>query len=157
MRYTFPFLFSIIVLAACSKAAEDTPKEEAPTLASSETIAANIPVSLDGQITLTAEPLLSEDAACVMPLRVSNGTKAEISVSMFGFSVTGPGDDDTGNMFPQVVPSGEYQTARIIQIGQSCSAFDTITLKDVLCKTDGQDCEVIFEDSPEITFKTASK
>ncbi|WP_409432798.1 hypothetical protein ACJ3XI_11410 [Litorimonas sp. RW-G-Af-16] len=109
-----------------------------------------------GEITITTEALSSEDAACIIPIQIRNGTDAMASVSMFGFDVTGDGDADTGNMFPQDVPAGEYRTARIIQIGQSCAAFDTITPKDVLCKTGGETCEVSFEDSSEITFATSA-
>jgi hypothetical protein len=143
-----------LLLAACQASEKDVVNEVDPELAPASK-PANISVPLDGKITVTAEDLASEERACIIPLRVSNGTDTEISVSMFGFKVTGSGTDDSGNMFPQVVPAGEYRTARIIQMGQSCAAFDTITTQDVLCKTGEADCDVIFEDSAEIIFKSA--
>jgi len=109
-------------------------------------------VSLDGRIRVSPENLVSESDACILPLRVTNGTEAEVSVSMFSFQVTGSGTDDTGNMFAQPTPSGEARTARVILIGQTCSAFDTVTISEVLCVSGDAPCPVSveFEDSSEM-------
>lgn len=117
-------------------------------------IPAAIKVPLDGKITLSPEPLVSENAACILPLRVSNGADVTVSVSMFSFKVTGSGNADTGNMFAQPVPSGEARTARVILIGQSCSAFDTLTAAEVLCVSGDVKCPapIEFESSGELTL-----
>ena len=71
---------------------------------------------------------------------------------MFGFKVTGSGTPDTANMFAQETPSGEARTARVILIGQTCSAFDTVTISEVLCVSGDVKCPTFvgFEDSSEI-------
>lgn len=154
MMKILPYIaFTMLILAACQGENKEDADNVQPTTDTQSSV--NVSVPPDGKITLSVEALLPEDAACVIPFRISNGTEADVSVSMFGFSVTGKGKADSGNMFPQDIPAGEYTRARIIQIGQSCDAFDTITVKDVLCKIKGDpdiSCEVTFEDSDEISF-----
>lgn len=113
---------------------------------------AAIKVPLDGMITVSPEPLISERSACIMPLRVSNGTESEVAVSMFNFKVTGPGKADTANMFAQPTPSGQARIARIILIGQSCEAFDTVTISEYLCVSGDEPCpaNIGFENSDEV-------
>lgn len=157
-----------IVLMGCqNKAAKDineddvnaedstaqTPAAELPVVTLEPALKpAPIKVPLDGTITISPEPLISERSACILPLRVSNGTEDEVSVSMFDFKVTGLGKPDAGNMFAQPTPSGQARTARIILIGQSCEAFDTVTISEVLCVSGDTICPVIvdFEDSAEL-------
>ncbi len=157
MKHVFALLLAMSVTAcqAQEKPQTDIKTEPEDSAVPTPQNPVNISVPQDGRISLTAETLLPEDSACVLPLRISNGTDKAVSVSMFGFAVTGPGDADTGNMFPQDIPSGQYRTARIIQIGQSCDAFDTITIKDIMCRENNDpetSCDVTFEDSDEIRF-----
>ena len=53
---------------------------------------------MDGRITLSIEPLISEEAACILPIKIANGTAAPASVSMFGFKVSGPKVDDSKDL-----------------------------------------------------------
>lgn len=151
-----------LLLTACQNKASDefgAEDEGGPVAADAPEVDPNaipipkpIKVPLDDRITISPEPLLSENAACVVPLRVSNGTGSPIFVSMFNFKLSGSGKDDTGNMFAQSTPSGEARTARVILIGQSCNAFDTVTIGEVLCVSGDDECPVSveFEDSAEI-------
>ncbi len=154
---------AILLLSACQNKAIDETQIGADKPQNTATIIDESPIGVqtppplkvprDGRITLSPETLVSEDAACILPLRVSNGTDASVSVSMFGFTVTGPGEDDTGNnMFAQLTPPGEARTARVILIGQACSAFDTVTINEVLCVSNDTSCPVAvsFEDSDEL-------
>ncbi len=161
MKMFYGLCFSLLLFtAACQNSAVDETESDEinPPAVTAQTdpnvVVKNTPVKvpLNGRITVSPEPLISEDAACIVPLRVSNGTDAQISVSMFNFKITGSGQDDTGNMFAQPTPSGESRTARVILIGQSCSAFDTVTISEVLCVSQDNPCpvDVGFEDSSEI-------
>jgi len=149
---------AILLMACQNKAVDETdaqnksPAVQVVELPDTPASPAPIKVPLDGTITISPEELISERAACILPLRVSNGTDKDVSVSMFDFKVTGPGDDDAGNMFAQPTPPGQVRTARIILIGQSCDAFDTVTISEALCVSGDEPCPaaVEFEDSSEI-------
>jgi len=162
MKHIYLLCCAAAFLTACQNKAVDAPRAnegDAPTIAAAPKVDPNavpipapLKVPLDGKITVSPEALVSERAACILPLRVSNGTEGEVSVSMFSFKITGSGNDDTGNMFAQPTPSGEARTARVILLGQTCSAFDTVTISEVLCVSGDDKCPVSveFEDSPEI-------
>ena len=160
MKLVYVLCSAAMLLTACQNKSEDAVKNESlPLPAAAPKVDPNftakpapIKVPLDGTITVSPEALVSERAACILPLRVSNGTDGPVSVSMFGFEVTGSGTPDTANMFAQETPSGEARTARVILIGQTCSAFDTVTISEVLCVSGDVKCPISvgFEDSSEI-------
>ena len=111
-------------------------------------------VTMDGRITLYIEPLISEEAACILPIKIANGTEKPASVSMFGFKVSGPKVDDSANMFAQPTPSGEIRLARVILLGHSCADYDTITVSEYLCAANDDDCAdmVDFIGSPDLNI-----
>ncbi|MEP1229250.1 MAG: hypothetical protein ABJG88_01100 [Litorimonas sp.] len=156
MKIVYISCCAALMLSACQNKIDDkdinlsdqTPKIDPNAVAKP----APIKVPLNGLITVSPEVLVSEDAACILPLRVSNGTDKTISVSMFDFKVTGSGQPDAGNMFARPTPSGEARTARVILIGQPCNAFNTVTIPEVLCVSEDSECsvDVGFEDSSEI-------
>jgi len=114
-------------------------------------------IALDGTVTLVVGDLASEPRACIVPIRVENGTEGDVNVTMIGFSVTGPGEDSTGNMFAPVATSGTASEARVILEGQSCDAYDMIRVPEVLCKADGEDCsdKIEFEGSDALNISQA--
>jgi len=161
MKVFYTSICAAVLLVACQNNISEDDAIEVVNLEDESTVDPNavpipapVKVPLDGDITVSVEPLVSEEAACIVPLRVSNGTENEVSVSMFGFKITGSGNDDTGNMFAQPTPSGEARTARVILLGQNCSAFDTVTINEVLCVSGGNQCadNVTFENSAELTL-----
>ena len=97
-------------------------------------------ISKDGQVRLVLQTPVSEPRACILPIRVENGLEASVSVTMIGFSVTGPGDDTRGNMFAPIAGSGAVSEARVILEGQSCDAYDQVTASEVVCRSNDTDC-----------------
>jgi len=60
---------------------------------------------------------------------------------MIAFNLTGPGDDAKGNMFAPAAQPGEVSEARVIVEGQSCDAFDTISIPEIRCTSGDETCE----------------
>ena len=94
-----------------------------------------------GVVTLRLKNPVSEPRACILPIQIENGLEAPTNVTMIAFSLSGPGDNANGNMFAPIAEPGDVSEARVIVEGQSCDAFDTITIPEILCKSGESTCE----------------
>ena len=83
---------------------------------------------------------VSEPRACIIPIRVENGLEEDTNITLIGFSLSGPGEDAKGNMFAPVASAGGFSEARVIVEGQSCDAYDTLSIPDILCKSGDEAC-----------------
>ena len=83
---------------------------------------------------------VSEPRACIIPIRVENGLEEDTNITLIGFSLSGPGEDAKGNMFAPVASAGGFSEARVIVEGQSCDAYDTLSIPDILCKSGEEAC-----------------
>jgi hypothetical protein len=144
------------LLAACQPANTDETKVTADTELNTAATVDVIAVK-EGIVQLRLLDPVAEPRACIVPIRVENGLDADVNVTMIGFTVTGPGDDTKGNMFAPAAAAGESSEARVILEGQSCDAFDTLTIPEVLCKADGENCaaKVDLIDGDELRFSQA--
>jgi len=126
------FILLGFVLTACQPAQETgEPQIEAP-LAS---------VIQEDVVALRLSDPVSEPRACIIPIRVENGLDNPTSVTMIAFDLTGPGEDAKGNMFAPAAQPGEVSEARVIVEGQSCDAFDTISIPEIRCTSGDATCE----------------
>lgn len=118
-------------LAACQPADSDTdlPMEKVQSIVEADIVR------------LRLNDPVSEPRACIIPIQIENGLDAPTNVTMIAFSLTGPGDDAKGNMFAPIADPGDISEARVIVEGQSCDAFDTITIPEILCKSGEETCE----------------
>lgn len=91
-----------------------------------------------GIVGLRLKAPVSEPYACIFPIQIENGLSNSTSVTMIRFKVLGPGDDANGNMFAPPAPAGEKSEARVIVEGQSCDAYDTLSIPEIRC-TSGED------------------
>lgn len=141
------FLLCAAVLAACQPA---TTESDVPLDAEAEV---QQPVKA-GVVNLRLNPPVSEARACIIPITVENGLDAPTSVTMIAFDLTGPGEDAKGNMFaPQAAP-GDSSEARVIVEGQSCDAFDTLTIPEIRCTSGEVNCsaDIEFVDGDALRF-----
>lgn len=147
------FLAAILV-AACQPSVSDIESvaETAVKVAPQETA-----VVVDGKVRLRLKAPASEPRACIIPIRIENGLSAEVNVTMIGFGLTGPGEDSKGNMFAPVAKSGEASEARVIVEGQSCDAYDTLSIPEIRCTSAGESCAaaVEFIDGDTLRFSQA--
>ncbi len=129
------FIFPVILLAACQPAngGKDLPLEEA-------TPRAEVVVE-SGIVRLRLSEPVSEPLACIIPIRIENGLDMSTNVTMIAFSLTGSGEDARGNMFAPIAEPGGISEARVIVEGQSCDAFDTISIPQIRCTSGGESCE----------------
>ena len=123
-----------VFLAACQPADNDA------ALPVEEEVDVEIVLREDVVALRISEPV-SEPLACIIPIRVENGLDDPTSVTMIAFNLSGLGDDAKGNMFAPVAPPGEVSEARVIVEGQSCDAFDTISIPEIRCTSGGETCE----------------
>jgi len=140
------FILCAAALAACQPATTET----GPSL---EADAAVQQVEA-GVVSLRLNPPVSEPRACIIPITIENGLDAPTSVTMISFDLTGPGEDTKGNMFaPQAAP-GDRSEARVIVEGQSCDAFDTLTIPEIRCTSGEENCadDVKFVDGDALRF-----
>lgn len=93
-----------------------------------------------GVVRLRLMPPVSEEFACIIPIQLENGLKDDVKVTMIGFTVTGPGDDASANMFAPPASPGKMSEARVIVQGQSCNAFDTLTIPNIRCTSAEESC-----------------
>jgi len=140
------FLLCAAVLAACQPA---TTESDLPL----ETEVELQPIK-DGVVSVQLNSPVSEARACIIPITVENGLDEPTSVTMIAFDLTGPGEDAKGNMFaPQAAP-GDSSEARVIVEGQSCDAFDTLTIPEIRCTSGEDNCadDVEFVDGEDLRF-----
>lgn len=144
MMRPFIILSLAVVLAACQPSTST--ESEAGVEDSQEVVKTELDiVEKDGQIRVILQNPVSEPRACILPIRVENGLEKPANVTMIGFAVTGLGDDARGNMFAPVAASGMVSEARVIIEGQSCDAFNTLTVPEVLCTSGDEDCSDVVE------------
>jgi len=141
------FILMAALLAACQpggeagKTSPETPAAPAAPVLTEPVIAETKPDVKSGVVRLRLKPPVSERRACIIPILVENGLSAPTSVTMIAFNLTGPGEDGRGNMFAPVAPPGEISEARVIIEGQSCDAFDTISIPELRCTSNDVTCE----------------
>jgi hypothetical protein len=129
-------------LAACSLAACQPEKSDdslVPVLDAESKSAETINVKA-GLVRVRLMTPVSEPRACIFPIRVENGLEEDTNITLIGFSLSGPGDDAKGNMFAPVAAAGGTSEARVIVEGQSCDAYDTLSIPDILCKSGEEAC-----------------
>lgn len=147
-------IICVIGLAACQPAETDGNIDVEPDTPEMTVPASEDIVQKDGKVRVVLQESVSEPRACIVPIRIENGLEGDVNVTMIGFDVTGPGEDAKGNMFAPVAESGTASEARVILEGQSCDAFDTLSVPEVLCKEDDADCsaKIEFEDGTDLSF-----
>lgn len=148
-------LFGSCLIVACQPAETDDvtlPANLEVDVASIDAIAVK-----DGVVQLRLLEPVAEPRACIVPIRVENGLATDVNVTMIGFAVTGPGEDSKGNMFAPVAAAGETSEARVILEGQSCDAFDTLTIPEILCKAGEDNCagKIEYIDGEALQFSQA--
>ena len=136
------------LLSACQQPAVDAEKTPPETQSAPATPVLKKPVTAEnkpdvksGVVRLRINQLVSEPRACIIPILVENGLAAPTSVTMIAFNLSGPGEDGRGNMFAPVAAPGEISEARVIVEGQSCDAFDTISIPELRCTSNDESCE----------------
>ena len=127
-----------LLLAACLSACQPSTSDD-KTIAEEQAKVSfeDIPVKAD-VVRLRLKSPVSEPYACIFPIQIENGLSDSTKVTMIAFKVMGPGDDANGNMFAPPAPAGEKSEARVIVEGQSCDAFDTLSIPEIRC-TSGED------------------
>ncbi len=151
-------ILSVIGLTACQPSADTDSNIDVGTAApDAPTQAVDNAVQKDGKVRVVLQDPVSEPRACILPIRIENGLEGDVSVTMIGFDVTGPGEDTKGNMFAPIAESGTASEARVILEGQSCDAFETLSVPEVLCKENDADCsaKIEFEDGADLSFSQA--
>ena len=130
------------LLSACQQPAVDAEKTspETQSAPAKPAIAEIKPDVKSGVVRLRINQLVSEPRACIIPILVENGLAAPTSVTMIAFNLSGPGEDGKGNMFAPVAAPGEVSEARVIVEGQSCDAFDTISIPELRCTSNDESC-----------------
>ena len=130
------------LLSACQQPAVDAEKTppETQSAPARPAIAEIKPDVKSGVVRLRINQLVSEPRACIIPILVENGLAAPTSVTMIAFNLSGPGEDGRGNMFAPVAAPGEVSEARVIVEGQSCDAFDTISIPELRCTSNDESC-----------------
>ena len=94
-----------------------------------------------GAVVLRLNEPVSEPLACIIPISVENGLEATTRVVMIAFDLMGSGDGAKGNMFAPAAEPGEITEARVIVEGQSCEAYDTISIPEIRCTSGNESCE----------------
>ncbi len=109
----------------------------------------------DGRLVISSKPKISEPNACILPITITNGTDLETTISMMQFTITGTGEDDSGNMFAQTVAPGDTNTAQLLFPTRQCDELLEITAPNITCVVNEADCsdEVEFEAGENLNFK----
>ena len=143
------YLLCAALLAACQPAATDS-----DVLIEEETVASDVQ---DGIVRVTLNTPVSEPRACIIPITIENGLDDPTSVTMIAFDLRGPGEDAKGNMFAPAAEPDATSEARVIVEGQSCDAFDTLSIPEIRCTSGDEDCaaDVEFIDGDELRFSQA--
>ena len=107
-----------------------------------------------GKVRLVLREPVSETHACILPIRVENGLSTEANVVMIAFDVTGPGGETKGNMFAPAAGPGDSSEARVILEGNGCDGYDTVTVNEHNCSSQGESCveNLIFVNGNHMRF-----
>lgn len=125
-----------MLIVACTDMS--SPKKDGPE---TDTPAEMPPAKVtDGRYVISALPKISEPNACVLPITITNGTDKPATISMMQFTVKGPGEEDSGNMFGQTVAPGATNIASLLFPTRACSDLMEIVSPVLKCTTEGQDC-----------------
>lgn len=111
----------------------------------------------DGVVIVRLNDPVSEPRACIIPITIENGLDDPTNVTMIAFDLSGPGDDAKGNMFASAAAPGETSEARVIVEGQSCDAFDTLSIPEIRCTSGDENCasDVELVDGADLRFSQA--
>lgn len=126
-------ILAALPIAACQPSSGEKIEADETTKVAAEDVAVREDI-----VGLRLKTPVSEPYACIFPIQIENGLSDSTSVTMIGFKVLGPGDDANGNMFAPPAPAGEKSEARVIVEGQSCDAYDTLSIPEIRC-TSGED------------------
>lgn len=129
------FILLAVLLVACQPADGDAELPLTEVAAEAEVVVQA------GIVRLRLSEPVSEPRACIIPIRIENGLDDQTNVTMIAFSLTGPGEDARGNMFAPIAEPGGVSEARVIVEGQSCDAFDTISIPEIRCTSGEEACE----------------
>ena len=131
------FILLAALLTACQSGNDDatSPAETQPAPEEAE-----VSVKAGAVVMRLNEPV-SEPLACIIPISVENGLEATTRVVMIAFDLMGSGDAAKGNMFAPAAEPGEISEARVIVEGQSCDAYDTISIPEIRCTSGEESCE----------------
>lgn len=142
----------LISLAACQ------PSETKSDMAVQDVAATPVVSSdvVEDQVRIILGEPVAEARACILPITVANGLDGNVTITMIGFTVGGPGEDTQANMFAPAAAPGETSEPRVILEGQSCDAFDTVQVENIQCKVDGESCNAALDyvDHPQMGFST---
>lgn len=131
------YILLAVLLAACQPPDDDT------NISIDDEVQKTEPAVLvqDNVVVLRLNKPVSEPRACIIPIRIENGLADPTSVTMIAFDLSGPGAAAKGNMFAPAAEPGGISEARVIVEGQSCDAFDTITIPEIRCTSGEESCE----------------
>lgn len=134
------------LLAACQPAdnASDLPLEDGTSSSGVQ----------DGVVRVRLNDPVSEPRACIIPITIENGLDDPTNVTMIAFDLSGPGDNAKGNMFAPAAAPGETSEARVIVEGQSCDAYDTLSIPEIRCTSGDENCasDVELVDGDDLRF-----
>ena len=139
----FCAIASATLLSACGDTTSQ-PETEGADAPNTEATQEKAPAA-DGRIVISSLPKVSEPNACILPITITNGTEVETTVSMMEFTITGSGQDDSGNMFAQTVSPGETNTARLLFPTRQCEELSVITAPNLTCQSGEQECSDAIE------------
>jgi len=152
-------LFAACCLAACQPStSEPSAKSDELTAAAEQEVTQEETVTVKaGVVGLRLLTPVAEPFACIIPIRIENGLDASTRLTIIGFDITGPGEDSKGNMFAPTAEAGETSEARVIIEGQSCDAYDTISIPEMRCTSGENSCadKVELFDGGGLRFATA--
>ena len=131
------FILLAALLTACQSGNDDA---KSPAETDPAPVEAAVSVKAGAVVLRLNEPV-SEPLACIIPISVENGLEATTRVVMIAFDLMGSGDGAKGNMFAPAAEPGEITEARVIVEGQSCKAYDTISIPEIRCTSGNESCE----------------
>jgi len=147
------YILLAVLLAACQPVDGDTDVSIDDEVLETE----SADLVQDNTVVLRLNKPVSEPRACIIPIRIENGLANPTSVTMIAFDLSGPGEAAKGNMFAPAAEPGGVSVARVIVEGQSCDAFDTITIPEIRCTSGEESCEdkVEFIGNADLRFSQA--
>ena len=146
-------LAATALLVACGDTVSESETQDALSQEADTTSESSL--VRDGRIVVSSLPKVSEPNACILPITITNGTETEATISMMEFTITGSGQDDSGNMFAQNVAPGETNTARLLFPTRQCEELSVITAPNLTCKSGETDCSnsIEFEAKDGLIFQ----
>jgi len=131
------FIVVAVLLSACHPS---TPEETKVPAQEKAPVSSAVVAVKPGVVRLRLKTPVSEPFACIVPIQVENGLDTNTNVTMIAFDVTGPGKASKGNMFAPMAEAGKVTEARVVIEGQSCEAYDTISIPEIRCTSGEENC-----------------